>query len=183
MSNIDQVIQRARQPGGFSEQQQFTVARERGIHKMREFALADPHYYILELIQATVANGGNHVHIDVDDTSLQFSYIGGGYAREELAQLFDFLFASKEDLAHADIRQLALGINALMIMEPSRIIIQSGDGSLESTDRIEIRGDENTVEVGTPDRGLRGTFIRVEGLDRSNIARQRSSMAVHSGGP
>jgi len=170
MSNIDQVIQRARQPGGFSEQQQFTVARERGIHKMREFALADPHYYILELIQATVANGGNHVHIDVDDTSLQFSYIGGGYAREELAQLFDFLFASKEDLAHADIRQLALGINALMIMEPSRIIIQSGDGSLESTDRIEIRGDENTVEVGTPDRGLRGTFIRVEGLDRSNTA-------------
>lgn len=182
MSNIDQVIQRARQPGGFSEQQQFTVARERGIHKMREFALADPHYYILELIQATVANGGNHVHIEVDDTTLQFSYVGGGYAREELAQLFDFLFASKEDLAHADIRQLALGVNALMIMEPSRIIIESGDGTMQSTDRIEIRGDQNTVEVGTPDQGLRGTFLRVEGLDRSKIS-GKSGLSARDYGP
>jgi len=182
MSNIDQVIQRARQPGGFSEQRQFSVARERAIRKMREFALADPHYYILELIQATVANNGNHVHIDVDETTLQFSYVGGGYAREELAQLFDFLFASKRKLAHSDIRQLALGINALMITEPDRIIIESGDGTLESTDRIEIRGDEETVEVGTPDQSLRGTFIRAEGLDRSLID-HKSRLSRRSYGP
>ena len=152
MSNIDDVISRARQPGGFSEQQQFTVARERAIRKMREFALADPHNYILELIQGAVANGATHVNIEVDETSLNFSYVGGGYAREELAQLFDFLFASKQDVEHADIRQLAVGVNALMIMEPSEVIIESGDGTLESTDRIMIRGEEDTVEVGTPEQ-------------------------------
>ncbi len=170
MSNIDDVISRARQPGGFSEQRQFTVARERAIRKMREFALADPHYYILELIQAAVANGATHVHIDCDSSSLKFTYIGGGYSREELAQLFDFLFASKSSLEHADIRQVALGVNALMSMQPSRIILESGSGTLESTDRIVVRGDDNTVEVGTPDQSLRGTFLRAEGLDRTAIA-------------
>lgn len=182
MANIDDVINRARQPGGFSEQQQFTVARERAIRKMREFALADPHYYILELIQAAVANGATHVHIDCSSSALQFTYIGGGYSREELAQLFDFLFASKESLEHADIRQVALGVNALMMMEPSRIIIESGNGTLESTDRIVIRGDNDTVEVGTPDEALRGTFIRAEGLDRSAIA-GRSNLDARDYGP
>lgn len=182
MSDIDDVIDRARQPGGFSEQKQFSVARERAIRKMREFALADPHFYILELIQAAVANDADHVHIDVSSSTLQFSYIGGGYTREELAQLFDFLFASKKDFDHSDIRQLALGINALMIMEPSRIVVESGDGTMQSTDRIEIREDENTVEVGTPEEPLRGTFVRAEGLNRS-VVRDKSNLSERSYGP
>lgn len=182
MSNIDDVIARAQQPGGFSEQQQFTVARERAIRKMREFALADPHYYILELIQAAVANGATHVHIDVRSDTLQFSYIGGGYSREELAQLFDYLFASKESLEHSAIRQLAVGVNAMMMLEPSRIVIESGAGTLESTDRIVIREDNDTVEVGTPDQSLRGTFIRAEGFNRSAIG-DKSNLDPRAYGP
>jgi len=179
---IDDVIARARQPGGYSERREFSVARERAIRKMREFALADPHYYILELFQAAVANRASHVDIQISQTSLSFSYVGGGYAREELAQIFDYLFASKEDVAHGDIRQLAVGINALMITEPDRIIIESGDGTRNATHRITIRGDADTVEVGTPAKALDGTYVRAEGIDRSAIA-DRSTLSPMNYGP
>jgi hypothetical protein len=169
MSTIDQVIARSRQPGGFKERKRFTVARQRAIRKMREFALADPHYYVLELIQAAVANEATYVDLRCEKRSFGMSYIGGGFSQEELAQLFDFLFASKKDFAHGDIRQLALGINALMIMEPTRIIIESGNGTMGGTTRIEINSGQNTVDVGTPDKALRGTFVRAEGLNRSKM--------------
>ncbi|MGM0558140.1 MAG: hypothetical protein ACQEVA_17280, partial [Myxococcota bacterium] len=169
MASIDQVVSRSRQPGGFSEKKRFSVARQRGIRKMREFALADPHYYVLELIQAAVANSAKNVDIRAEKREFGLSYIGGGFTQEELAQLFDFLFASKKDFEHGDIRQLALGINALMIFEPDSIIVESGDGTMKGTTRIEIRGRDETVDVGTPDAALRGTFIRATGLDRGAV--------------
>ncbi len=182
MSNIDEVIARSRQPGGFKERKRFTVARQRAIRKMRQFALADPHYYVLELIQAAVANQATHVDLKIDKRTFGLSYVGGGFTQEELAQLFDFLFASKSDFAHGDIRQLALGVNALMIMEPARIIIESGDGTMAGTTRIEIKQSENTVDVGTPDKALRGTFVRAEGLKRSKL-RGKSNLHPTNYGP
>ena len=182
MASIDEVIARSRQPGGFSEKKRFSVARQRAIRKMREFALADPHYYVLELIQAAVANSAENVDIRAEKREFGLSYIGGGYTQEELAQLFDFLFASKRDFEHGDLRQLALGVNALMIFEPESIIIESGDGTLASTTRIEIRGRDETVDVGTPDQALRGTFIRAAGLNRSAV-RGKSNLDGTDYGP
>jgi hypothetical protein len=182
MSAIDEVIARSRQPGGFTEHKRFTLARSRGIQKMRQFALADPHYYVLELIQSAVANGASYIDIQVDRTTMGLSYVGGGYHESQLAQLFDFLFASREDVEHGDLRLLALGVNALMLFEPGEIVIESGDGTLKGTTRVVIKGREDVVDVGTPERALRGTFIRATGLDRRKI-RGRSNMQPHELGP
>lgn len=169
MSSIDEVIARSRQPGEFAERKRFTVARQRAIQKMRKFALASPLYYILELIQAAIANGATYVDIDVERTQVFLSYIGGHFNEEELGQLFDFLFASKESLDFADVRQLALGVNALLLAEPAEVIIESGDGTLEGTTRILIDGKSNTVEVGTPTEPLNGTYLRATGLNRAKL--------------
>ena len=138
MSSIDEVIARSRQAGSFSERQRFTVARAEAIRKMRQFALADPYYFGLELIQAAIANGATYVDIEAKRTSFTLSYVGGGFDHESLAQLFDFLFASKAELAYSDLRQLALGVNALQLFAPKLISIESGDGTLAGTSRIEI---------------------------------------------
>lgn len=169
MSSIDQVIERSRQPGSLSERKRFTVARSRAIQKMREFALADRSYYILEWIQAAVANGATYLDIAIEWSEVRLSYVGGGFTRSELEALFDFLFASKDDLEVADIRQLALGVNALLGENPDRILIESGDGTLKGTNRIEIDGRRDEVLVGTPMQALDGTFIRVSGLSRSAL--------------
>ena len=172
MSSIDAVIARARRPGSFSARQTFTLARTRAIQKMRHFALANPHYYVLELVQASVASGATWVALEVDHDNFTLSYVGGGFPEAGLANLFDFLFASKERTEFAALRALALGINALMLFHPRRIIIESGDGTRAGTSRMEIQSDADKLEIGTPDHALAGTFIRAEGLRREKMSRE-----------
>jgi hypothetical protein len=169
MSSIDEVIARSRQPGEFKEKRRFTVARQQAIQKMRKFALATPYNYILELIQAANANGAAYIDIRVSEKATILSYVGGGFSAEELAQLFDFLFTSKDRLDLAALRQLALGVNALMMAEPSSVVIESGRGTLESTTRVVISAGGTSVEVGTPEFALDGTYIRAAGLNRSKL--------------
>ena len=169
MSAIDDVIQRSRQPGGFVEHKRFTVARSRAIEKMRKFALADPRFYVLELIQAAVANGADYVDLELRKSEVILSYVGGGFSEEELGQLFDFLFASKEQLEFADIRQLALGINALLLGRPDEVVIESGDGTAARTTRVRIDGRSEAIEVGRPHQPLRGTYVRASGVNRAAL--------------
>ena len=166
MSGIDDVIQRSRQAGEFSERKRFTVARSRAIQKLRRFALAHSSYYVLEWIQAAIANGATFLDLAIEPTEVRMSYVGGGFSREELEALFDFLFASKDDLDVADVRQLALGVNALFNSTVENVVIESGDGTLAGTTRVELDGSADSVYVGTPTMPLEGTFVRATGLRR-----------------
>jgi hypothetical protein len=78
MSSIDAVIAQARRSGGFTERKRFTLARTQAIQKLRQFALADPAGYILELIQSAIANGATWIEIHRDDDTVTLGYIGGG---------------------------------------------------------------------------------------------------------
>jgi len=169
MSSIDEIIARSRQPGAFKEVRRFTVARAEAMQKMRKFALADPNFYILELIQAAVANGAVYLDIATTQTSTRLSYYGGGFRKEDLEELFEFLFAAKSDVDLADVRQLALGINAVIAARPDRIVIESGLGTLETTHRIVISEEGEHVEVGTPTEALNGTYISISGMDRFRL--------------
>ena len=171
MSSIDAVIARSRRPGAFAERQRFTLARSRAIQKMRQFALADPHYYILELVQSAVATGALYIDVRADDDTFTLTYLGGGLPEAGLANLFDFLFASKERGDLSGLRALALGVNALMLFEPARILIESGDGTAAGSARLEICGDQDRMDVGRPERPLSGTYIRAEGMKRGKVAR------------
>lgn len=182
MSSIDQVIARSRQKGKFTERKRFTVARANAIRKMRQFALADPFYYVLELIQSAVANGATYIDISAHEKDFVLSYVGGGYDLDELTRLFDFLFAAKADMSYSDLRQLALGVNAMMLMEPKEIVIESGDGTIEGTTRVVFQGGKDVVDMGTPEKPLRGTYVRASGLNRKKV-RSKSNLAPTEYGP
>lgn len=169
MSSIDEVIARSRQPGEFSERKRFTIARKRAIGKLRKFALANPYYYILELIQAAVANGAQHLDIRVDTEHCTFAYVGGGLQKQDLTHLFDYLFASKDRTDVSHLRELALGINAALQFKPTRVVVESGDGTLAGTCRLILSGDHDEVEIGTPTRPLGGTFVHFEGFKRGAL--------------
>ncbi|MBN1773923.1 MAG: hypothetical protein JXB32_21865 [Deltaproteobacteria bacterium] len=168
MSGVDEIVARSRQAGTFVERRTFTVARDRAIAKLRKFTLASPFDYVLELIQAAVSNGAQYVDLDLHGSRMGLSYVGGGFAPDELGQLFDFLFASKEDLETADVRQLALGLNALFLFEPDEIVLESGDGTPQHTTRVRITGTD-TLEVGRPDTPLRGTYVVARGLSGGGL--------------
>ena len=188
MSAIEQVIARARMAGdiGFTERRKFKLARARAIEKLRRFALADPYFYVLELIQAAIAGGASYVDIgcgEGEGDEVRVSWTGGNCLREaELAQLFDFLFASKERLDIAHVRSLALGVNALLLFAPSMIVIESGDGSPEGTSRMVIRQGLDQVEVGRAAGSLDGTYVKVFGLDREKVAKETSRRGTNDGG-
>ncbi len=163
MSDIDDVIRRSREPGQFSERKEFTIAKDRAIEKMRKFALKTPSHYILELIQGAVANGATYIDIFVDSGTTRIAWTGGVFPLEELQQIFDFLFTDNEDRESAAIRQLAVGVNALLAFKPKKIIIESGDGTIENSTRIEIEPKTMHVTAGRPANALKGTFILAEG--------------------
>jgi len=169
MSSISAVIERAKAGGTYSERKRFSIARGRAIEKMRRFALADPYFYILELIQAAVANEAEYIEISIEDGDVTLAYIGGGLARDDLSNLFDYLFASKDRADIGHLRELALGINAVLLFKPSRIVVESGNGTLEGTTRMEMHGEHDAVDIGTPERPLTGTFVRIEGMSRGKL--------------
>ncbi|MGH1344009.1 MAG: hypothetical protein ACRBN8_20795 [Nannocystales bacterium] len=169
MSSISAVIERARAGGVYTEKKRFTIARGRAIEKMRRFALADPYFYILELIQAAVANDAEYIEISTDDGEMTLAYVGGGLKKDDLANLFDYLFASKDRADIGHLRELALGINAALLFKPDRVIVESGDGTLQGTTRMEMHGAHDGVDIGTPERALTGTFIRIEGMSRGKL--------------
>lgn len=188
MSAIDQVIARARMAGdiGFTERRQFKLARSRAIEKLRRFALADPYFYILELIQSAIASGATWVDIGCGERNsddVRVSWTGGAHLREaELGALFDFLFAAKDRVDIAQTRSLALGVNALMLFAPTMIVIESGDGSEGGTTRMVIRQGIDQVDVGKAEGVLHGTYVRAIGLDRAKVARETHRAGTREGG-
>lgn len=176
MASIDQVIARARVPGELQERKRFTVARTRALEKMRRFALADPHFYVLELIQAGIANGAAYIALELHEGHCTMSYIGGGLHAHELGQLFDFLFASKDRTNIGHVRELALGINAALLFQPSRITVESGDGTRAGTTRMVMHGGAQTIDVGRPHKALEGTYVHIEGMNRRAVLGSWSSL-------
>lgn len=183
MASIDQVIARARQGDdvGFTERKQFKLARRRAIEKLRRFALADPYFYILELVQAAVAGGADYVDISCRDDDVLISWTGGSLRADELAQLFDFLFASKERLDLAYVRSLALGVNALLLFEPEQVVIESGDGTENGTTRMVVREGADQVDVGTAQGTFEGTYVRATKLRRDKVAKSTGRVGGEHG--
>ncbi|MBN2496818.1 MAG: hypothetical protein JXR96_19665 [Deltaproteobacteria bacterium] len=172
MEAIEQVIAQSRLGSGRARKRQFTLDRERAVEKMRRFALAEPCYYVLELIQAAVANGATSIDVQIEEDNLCFAWTGGGLRAADIARLFDFLFASKDRIELSHLRELALGINALLLFEPDEIDMLSGDGSLVGTTAMVLRhGREDTLEVGPADRAVCGTWIWARGLKRKKVSR------------
>lgn len=188
MAAIDQVIARARMAGdiGFTQRRQFKLARSRAIEKLRRFALADPYFYILELIQSAIASGATWVDIgcgEGDGDDVRVSWTGGAHLREaELTALFDFLFAAKDRVDLAQVRSLALGVNALMLFAPTMLVIESGDGSEGGTTRMVIRQGIDQVDVGRAEGVLAGTYVRAIGLDRAKVGRETHRNGTREGG-
>ncbi len=162
MSSIDEVIRRSREVGKFSERKEFSIAKARAIQKLRKFALKTPSHYILELIQAAVANRATYLNIDVDLDTTRIAWTGGGFALKELQQIFDYIFSDHQETENAAIQQLAIGINALLVFEPQRIIIESGQGTIATSTRIEIDPTSMQITSGRPDEPLNGTYILAE---------------------
>lgn len=159
MSNLAELIKGLEAEGKLDSVGDFTLDRKKAREKMKKYQLVDPHYYVLEIIQAAVASGATaiDVYLDADDCIITFD--GDPYTREDLENMYSSLFMSQSDYTLDRYRELAIGINSAMALNPQYIRILSGDG-------------EKTIEltVNPPDKenladsveNVKGTKIHVK---------------------
>lgn len=162
MSQLDDLLARSQAPGRFEKRRRFSLSRDKAIEKLREFSLRDPRQYVLELVQAAVYAGATYIAVDVDAEKLLLAWVGGRpLAERELEHVFDFLFADRGRREQRHLVQLAVGLNALLQRKPKVLRLESGDGTLEGTTRMDLdRKGRGTL--GQPGDPLAGTYLLAE---------------------
>ena len=144
MSAMDALLERSRTPGTFVERRRFSLARDKAIEKMKEFSLRDPQQYVLELIQGAVFAKATYIAVDTHTDRIMIGWVGGRpYRKEELENLFDYLFANQSDSEYRHVVQLAIGLNALLQRRPKSLRVESGDGTSAGTVRLDLDPDGN----------------------------------------
>ncbi|MHB2019153.1 MAG: hypothetical protein ACYCW6_19570, partial [Candidatus Xenobia bacterium] len=125
----------------------FTVALEKAREKLKRFQLPDPRYYILQLVQAVVASGAHSISVataglgsatettpagssDLGEVFLGYrltlTFNGPGYEKDELKDLYDYIFESQNDRNRDRLRELALGTLSCQGLDTWYIRIHSG---------------------------------------------------------
>ena len=162
MSAMDALLERSRSPGTFVERRRFSLARDKAIEKMKEFSLRDPRQYVLELIQGAVFAKATYIAVDSHRDRIVVGWVGGRpYRREELENLFDYLFANQSHSEYRHVVQLAIALNALLQRKPNVLRVESGDGTSAGTVRLDL-DPSGKGTVGVPEAGLAGTYILAE---------------------
>ncbi len=163
MSAIDEYLRDVVFASAEAPLRSFTLDRDNAVTLLRDFALADPHFYILELVQAAVANGASHFHVDLvrygDQVDLRVRFDGQSFSRLELTNLFDYLFEADEE-EHADILLLARGINGVRYFQPRHLEIFAPGLDGGAPTALSIDPELADSAMITPDEGdlRRGEF-------------------------
>ena len=156
--HLKQLQQRCREDATRIQQGRFRLDWERALDKIKDFQLADPHRYVLEVVQAAVAGGATAIEVQIDSDDVILGFDGRQYTDLELERLFDYLFTREPELE--PLRQLALGVNAALGLKPRFVVVDSGDGQQGFRLRLSNHAD---VEVSPlpPDQILDGTRVHV----------------------
>ncbi len=174
-AHLEELQRRCREDATQIQKGRFRLDWQRALDKIKDFQLADPHRYVLEVVQAAVAGGATAVDVRTDSDDVILSFDGRQYTRHELERLFDFLFTREPELE--PLRQLALGVNAALGLKPKFVLVDSGDG--EQGARLRL-SDHSDVEVSPLPAAqvLAGTRVHV----RDRISFKVLSRAIQGSG-
>ncbi|MCP4676190.1 MAG: hypothetical protein GY854_11920 [Deltaproteobacteria bacterium] len=161
MSEIHKIIERSRAQGGFLKKGHFTLASHKARIKMSDYALPDPHYYCLEIIQSAVALGAKRIDVSSASWHCVVSFEDKHYERGDLEHLFDFLMTTRDEDSFRARRRLAIGVAAALHLRNSSVAIETGDGTLKGSTRFEINDIEGQATIGDPEEPITGTYIKV----------------------
>ena len=147
MAELDAIAQRLRAEGRAAATGGFTLDAERAREKLRQFQLADPHRYVLLMVQALAVRGATAVHARVDTSSLTLESDAQPFSFEELSELYPLLFS--ERAPPPGLRELALALNAAMALNPRSAVLECGAADASGV-RLEQRvGRDDVIERAT----------------------------------
>ncbi|HEV8320729.1 MAG TPA: hypothetical protein VG389_03890 [Myxococcota bacterium] len=126
------------------------VDAARALQKLRDYRLADPHHYVLEILRAAVASGARVVRIRTDADDVELSFDGAPFPADVLRDLFAHALGGGADRDAVRHRLLALGVNGALALGPSFVVVQSSGATLRVTPRGALELD---AEAGPPPDG------------------------------
>jgi hypothetical protein len=154
----------------------FTIDSLQARRKLREFLLADPHAYVLLLIEAAVLGGANPVNIETASGQIRIGLGPIRLAGEELEQLFAAVFGDPsaargpERHRRRALQKLAYACNAALRLEPRAIDIIADDGRggghhlrltpADDRGQLERVGPVTSVQVCIAENGLTDLSIQ-----------------------
>jgi hypothetical protein len=184
------LLAKLREAGAVEAKGRFTLDSDKAREKLRQYQLADPHRYVLLLVEAMVLAGARKLEFQIDADDVRLRCFCRPFRHEQLDDLYASLFveldASLDERERAHLRglqQLAFALNSAMALNPRFIRVESidadGQGVVlvlepERPDRLErITGCEPGTRVHVRDRfrpGLLVEFFRSVG---GNVAEQQ----------
>jgi hypothetical protein len=162
----------------------FTLDKRMAVEKMREHQLADPHQYVLCLVQAAVALGAKSIGVSVYRNSLTRNTLmlqmeGVILPREIMLDPLGGLFIDQTRSELSGYRNLAVGLNGALSLKSARVGLNSGEMSVtvpEGGALIRHPGDpgDTAVFVLGTQRASLWDLLKLRRSDEENWLRKRA---------
>lgn len=143
---MSELLQELAAAGAVEARGGFTIDPDKAREKLRQYQLADPHRYVLLLVEAAVSCAASKLEFEIDSDDVHLRFDGASFRYEQLENIYSSLFASVgevsvEDLARLrGLQQLAFAINSAMALNPRFVrVVSVGADGLGA--RLELRPD------------------------------------------
>jgi hypothetical protein len=139
----------------------FTIDSEKAREKLRHYQLADPHRYVLLLVEAAVLLGADELEFEIDSDDVHLRFAGAQLVHAQLENIYATLFAQAEQLASLPpeqqqhvrgLQQLAFALNSAMALNPrfARVVSVGPDGNGTALELRPSAADELQRVEGQP---------------------------------
>ncbi|HYV43577.1 MAG TPA: hypothetical protein VFA20_01905 [Myxococcaceae bacterium] len=134
----------------------FRIDSNRALEKLRQFRLADPHHYVLELVRAAVASRARWATVRTDADDFELAFDGDPFPPSALKELLAQALLGGDDRDARRARLLSLGVAGALALQPRWVRVQSGEWL------VELDGNAAaTVSRAPPLEAPRRTFVHV----------------------
>ncbi|HEY8210570.1 MAG TPA: hypothetical protein VIG99_23970 [Myxococcaceae bacterium] len=144
----------------------FRIDSNRALEKLRQFRLADPHHYVLELLRAAVVSRARWATVRTDSDDFELSFDGDPFPPAHLKELLAQALMGGADRDARRARLLSLGVAGALALQPRWVRVQSGEWQVELDG-----GARATVSRAPPLPSPQRTRIHVRGRLSWRVAR------------
>ncbi len=177
LSHVDDFVQALAEQGELHSAGGFTLDRDVAREKMQRFGLAEPHSYVLELVQAAVLKGATRIDFDIDADDMRMSFNGRPFTQTDFSALYDALFTEGEGDDWEARRQLAIALHAAEGLKPAFIAIVSGGNRHEQSVQLVLTPGKPD-QLHTQNLMDKRTHIHVkQRLSKLDLGRVRENIA------
>lgn len=142
VTTLNTLLESLRRQGSLDSEGTFTLAREKAQDKLRQFQLADPGLYVVQLVATAVAGGASWFLATTSRSRCSFQFDGRPWTKPEIVGLFDSWLETGK--VFEGLPELAIGLQAARALGPDEILVES-EGV-----RATIRESQMTVEEIPP---------------------------------